>query len=782
LPLLALLTTERLLVVNTNLVVVARCEAGGRALLSVAWLGSCVLALADSGQVLYWPALGAASRGGALLARPLLAFAPAAVAGGAFAAVLPDRLVLVAVPSRPDGRPPRPRLYTRPLLPLEPLLVGLAVAASASSAGPEVAPPEAARRRAALGRLASAAACRHAPLEAKVVGEGPGVHAGASAVAVAALHRLGLHAHAAAVAGVGPAAQLDAYARRPWLGRAAKAAVAGWAGRWGDAAVEALGGAPELQARARAALDQWPPAAPTARPPPHAQAVARVLAVAAAAAAAGASDAAALAMEVVGGARAAQARPAGGTGAAVAAAPKVEIASARARAALLRPLRLHRAEEWLGRARAECAAPDDLVAGIFGDDPAAADGGPGVEGLPEGWTAGVGAGKKDEQNLGGYWRFSEGESSEAGLAAGAVCADLSGMGVAAQVVGREMRLEPCSCSLLDEGEDAATHVAFDLCFPDGASTAAEVGRAPRGLLLGCARGSALDVGLFHRDPHRAALTVELWFKVPRDSGDEGTRDEGSGDEPETAQPLPWAVPATLAARRLAGFEVWALRLQPDGALVVSLAGCPEALASRPGAVAAGQWAHVALTLDSRGAGWEADKPTVPQPCDLALFVDGAPAADGRAAAALPAQAARVLAALDAAEASHVAVGPDLGHGCRITELRFWACLRKVRQWPLSCNSHLHRHTPLRVFVSGGRHSVRDGKLLATGGQEKDDAVLDQKGCHSSGRNGPRITGKPCAGYNCPPRVGPDCSRRRCERAEAARAGCSRFRLNQGRCC
>jgi len=346
----------------------------------------------------------------------------------------------------------------------------------------------------------------------------------------------------------------------------------------------------------------------------------------------------------------------------------------------------------MGRARPECAAPEDDALGSSESDPMASDGASSNDALPEGWTPGVGSGKKDEQNLVGYWRFSEGsESNESCLPVGGTCNDLSGMNVAAQVVGSEMRYAPCSCSLLDEGEEATTHVAYDLCYPESSSADTSANASSQtGLLLDCARGSALEVGLLHRDPHRSALTVEFWFKVPRDGG-ENHNDYGSDDDddddndkPKAPPLLPWAEPVTLMARHLGECEVWGLTLRRDGALVLALAGCPEALITRASAVKAGKWAHVALTIGSKESLWDASKPNASQPCKLALFVNGAPAADGQAALTLPPKALKMLTAsfevsADMAASSKIAVGSDLGHSCRITELRFWACLRKVRK-------------------------------------------------------------------------------------------------------
>ena len=698
LPLLVLHTTERLLVVNTNLVIVATCEAGGKAILSVAWLGATLVALTDTGEVLYWSILSANPRGCVLSPRPLLTLAPATMAGGgggAIAAVFPDRLVFVTVPLRSDGRSPRPRLYMKPLLPLEPLLVGLVAAVSASTIKEpnggviqaDLTPSQ--RRRAALIRLAGAVACRHSPLGASTIGEGLGLHAGASATAIAALHYLGLDAHAAAVAGVVESAvALDSYPRRPWLAPTDKGMVAQWAGRWSDAVLEALGDAPELQAYAQTALEdrkyksQDSSRAPPPPVAPHTEVVARVLALAAAVGR-GDETAAAVAAEAVGmPGHAIPDEAAVAPTSATAVVVGIASSGARSRASVLTPLRLHRAEEWMGRARPECAALEDD--GSQDNDLMVSDSASGSDALPDGWTPGIGAGKKDEQNLVGYWRFSEGsESSEACLPPGTACADLSGMGVAAQIVGSEMRYAPCSCSLLDEGEEATTHVAYDLCYPSSSSSSG--GPKGGGLLLDCARGSALEAGLLHRDPHRSALTVEFWVKVPLESGEEHTgsgSDDDDDDKQKAPALLPWEAPVTLMARQLGECEVWGLKLCPDGALVLALAGCPEALVTGASAVKAGKWAHVALTIGTKESLWDANKPTIPQPCKLALFVNGAPAVDGQAALALPPKAIKVLTASseeseDQAAASKIAVGFELGHSCRMTELRFWACLRKV---------------------------------------------------------------------------------------------------------
>jgi hypothetical protein len=199
------------------------------------------------------------------------------------------------------------------------------------------------------------------------------------------------------------------------------------------------------------------------------------------------------------------------------------------------------------------------------------------------------------------------------------------------------------------------------------------------------RGGALDIGFCHEDPNRSSLTFEMWFFVPpsdawlekaaSSGGGSGSRvadvdeeEDEDGEEEDAssrkqAAPLPFHVPQTLAVRTLVAREgggsgggeeksldMWSLRLQPSGSLVVQLIHQDDVPTSQPfsgdiikprvernkdssspkshfstntGVISAGKWHHIALTLNSRRyLAWNPESPTQPQTCDVTIFVDG----------------------------------------------------------------------------------------------------------------------------------------------------------------
>ena len=242
-PMLALVTTQRILIANSALHVLCQlpvkpsAAAGAAGVLSVAWLGSSLVLLRENGAIEYMVAQtpsihnGQASGVGVELAaaatddaagpdatsatpltpaggdhelqgvlntmtyiseacrvrwpmavvRPIGSIAPLRLLtgiGGAIVGFKADRLLFVGqgFPNGgPDGNGFKPaRFYTRPLLPLEPLVVGVAALASAAGGG-EV-----------TGRLdlLRAIVSRHAPpvslADDAKLGEGAGINAGAT--------------------------------------------------------------------------------------------------------------------------------------------------------------------------------------------------------------------------------------------------------------------------------------------------------------------------------------------------------------------------------------------------------------------------------------------------------------------------------------------------------------------------------------------------------------------------------------------------------------------------
>ncbi|GAB5030492.1 Hypothetical protein NocV09_00301590 [Nannochloropsis oceanica] len=266
---IAVLTSQRLLLFSPDLTLLAGVELT-MAPCGLAWLGPTPLIVFADGRVLYL-----SLDSGATELRPVLSLdQEQAGADVILVAALPDRLVYAAN----NGASGSLRIFTRALLPLEPLLVGflawprlvkLPVISFAPSAlySPSPPPPSAVEAVTSspfltvalktllelYGPLAKQRGARYA------LGEGPSVDAGATAWACAALSRAGFGGWAAALAGVAGTVQLGkgresktallagqsegpkAFQPRPWIPPEVKAGLAAQNSQWQDAMCEAMG-------------------------------------------------------------------------------------------------------------------------------------------------------------------------------------------------------------------------------------------------------------------------------------------------------------------------------------------------------------------------------------------------------------------------------------------------------------------------------------------------------------------------------------------------------------
>ncbi|CAM9568190.1 unnamed protein product [Chrysoparadoxa australica] len=321
----------------------------------------------------------------------------------------------------------------------------------------------------------------------------------------------------------------------------------------------------------------------------------------------------------------------------------------------LKSLALHAPEEWVGRARPECTAALSFA------DPAAAS-------TNSNWvTIGGQGGRSAEGSVCGYWRFGTAVAeSEMAAAAGAqsfAVHDLSTYGSAGRAHGA-LRLE-ASTSPADPGEAGKVEEAYDVCFPadppapkaDTTDDATAGGCSySRGVCFPVKRGCALDIGLFHDEPARCKMTLELWVKR------EGSRLE---DDHEGGR---YHILATRASRLQEKRQhIWTLSVEHDGKLSFlpgprgrvelgdrSLRG---GVASPAGVIQPSRWVHVAMSLDSTREGSGAD---------VKLFVDCEEVGMGTCSLAGMRE--------ESLQDSVMVLGADLCRW-RMAEVRLWAELR-----------------------------------------------------------------------------------------------------------
>ena len=243
---LAVLTSQRLLVLSPQLTLLAAAEVSSvgesSPPCSLLFLGLTPLVAHPDGRVLYLCAYPGGQATAAKM-RPVCSLSQTqAEAGITLIVALPDRLVYAAK----VGVAGSVRVLMRPLLPLEPLVLGLL--AWPQLCGGTNTQEETLAVRAALQAVLE----RYGPLARHGVsgygpGEGPGASAGATGWTCAALSDAGLFTWAAALAGVGGSVHQqqqqasDALPRCPWIPVDVKAGLAAQNLQWRQALREALG-------------------------------------------------------------------------------------------------------------------------------------------------------------------------------------------------------------------------------------------------------------------------------------------------------------------------------------------------------------------------------------------------------------------------------------------------------------------------------------------------------------------------------------------------------------
>ena len=125
------------------------------------------------------------------------------------------------------------------------------------------------------------------------------------------------------------------------------------------------------------------------------------------------------------------------------------------------------------------------------------------------WVGGIGEGRKDEDNLSAYFRFSEGDSDEDNNWTTEGILDLTKHAHKAMIYGNEAAtLEPTTSSV-DEGVRGKTKLLYDLVYNEKFDS-----HRAAGLAISVKRGSSLDVGIFHDHRSRQRSSIEMWYYLP----------------------------------------------------------------------------------------------------------------------------------------------------------------------------------------------------------------------------------------------------------------------------
>jgi hypothetical protein len=754
----AILTSYRVLLASAKtLSVIAEVSTQSAAMnlaprpLSVAWVGAAAAVCFEDGTVSYLLPSGEV--------KFLCSLDRKLCAGGlSLVAALPDRLCYLVRGGKGGGAT---HLMTRPLFPLEPLANGI-LSANAIGSWHSITvrqrlilkrhglkdPSAPALSKAAMATLREIVEHYAPPLHPRgTLGEGSGIHAGATTDVFRALVVAGLDAEALITAGVPASDVADRrplppaaafYRRRPWIPASERCLAAASCGQFLTAALEAIGDDPGL---AECASD--PDVLSSVVLPHPASDLATVLRVLAKfCAAEGRSETARRLLDLAGddeglvkllakiaiasenedgqGAAISNLRALGDRllnpllSAAVAhcvgkgdplklsfisSSPPVILRRSTLLAGMdtlpeeppvaalpleehrgppatsLRKLALHSLNEWVGRCRPECVDPDDegrtISMATFAQPDAVAStnttsglvtsvpGAPGVEDDRSTWVT-VGGQWNQEDNICGYWRFSEGRSGVAAVDGQEPLhfVDLSKYDNTAVAKGGVAVEETTSPT--DPGAPGKVAEACDVCFrePPPPTQYDSADRYTRGVFIACPRGSSLDIGVFHDDAKRSAMTMEFFAR--REC--EETVEKGSADTADNS----FHILATRFGEDSGQPHVWSLTVEADGRLCflpgpTSRASVKEkmrgAVQSPPGAITSNRWVHIAFTLDA-----SQDESSA----HVTLYIDCEIAGEGTCRFHKVPR--------DVLRSTTIAIGPNLT-GWRVAELRFWAMIR-----------------------------------------------------------------------------------------------------------
>ncbi len=362
----------------------------------------------------------------------------------------------------------------------------------------------------------------------------------------------------------------------------------------------------------------------------------------------------------------------------------------------LHKLTLNCLEEWTGRTRPECTDDNEGYSStqLTRVPPAAAQYNTSSfsnYGDRSNWAT-VGNGREPNDNICGYWRFSEGEKTTGcGVIASLQVENLSKFGGLGEVWGAEL-LE--TTSPIDPGDGIKVSRAMDVCFPHTSDVretystqTGETNSYKTGVFVPCPRGSALDLGLFHNEPRRSMLTVELYvMHVGHEDEDALDLDVVSTGGYHTLAARYHDLcqnntnsccnmndddkDAFVSSQEDAPCHLWSLTVEKDcricfvpgplsraEAKISSSGKIRGGVCSEAGAVPIGRWTHIAFTLDASRYDMAAD---------VTLYIDCVPVGRGRCRFNKVPQYA--------IQQTMLVVGPDL-RGWRLTEFRVWAMCR-----------------------------------------------------------------------------------------------------------
>lgn len=355
-------------------------------------------------------------------------------------------------------------------------------------------------------------------------------------------------------------------------------------------------------------------------------------------------------------------------------------------------------EDWLGKSLPEIvvASADSSHLHGLGNNNAKGDDGveehlyPGGIERPECWVDDIGTGKEWDKVV-GYWRFSDlirpGEPSfvSSSLPKSRLnMLDLSNFKSPLEVfsdTNSRIKLES-TLSAVDPGEDhSKVKELNDVIFSTDPLLNASTLPPVVGMRVKVGRGSAMDVGMYHLDPNRQHLTVEL--NVLRS---------------ETASNLDTEKHVLL--QRVGGNDqktlIWSLSVDNTGKLSWQQGGeSANSVSSTEHAINMGPtedmpvslWSHIAVVIDSSASH-----------SNVSLFINGD--------RSVKSQLVLPTVTEDVIGTTTIYVGPNL-RGWRISELRFWADSRSA----MDIDSMKENYLPLASKRKRMQFRIKGSKQL-----------------------------------------------------------------------
>lgn len=337
----------------------------------------------------------------------------------------------------------------------------------------------------------------------------------------------------------------------------------------------------------------------------------------------------------------------------------------------------------------------------------------------QGWINGVGEGRRDEDNLSLYIRFSEGSEDswrEKGIL------DLSKYGNKIHLLKPECLSIEHTTSNVDEGEPGKVHRLYDLVYKENLSNDDSCG-----IVIEVPRGSALDVGMFHSSLHtsRQRGTLEFWFFIPtipsevtlvRRSLYNTEEDRERFCCATNKSGLLWELVATprgyLEFRTAAGVafssenDVGATRDNCEYDSVDTQEG--KGKISLPTENGYGGWNHVSLSFSCRDL--------APTECNIALRLKGSFLTSANVTFQMFDDSNDKTDIDCIIHDSLLMFGQSAVNGLRFTEIRFWACKRASEDIKMMMYEYLDTAKSKKKFKvsirsKSNKKSQRQGLLM-----------------------------------------------------------------------